>query len=109
MDDFTQIHKKAFQQNKSGIQNQSEIEESDHKFFLGDLNFRIKGDFKDFAELFEICKNPKSPDYVPNMEKVIEDFGSKDQLQELRMSSDTPYHLASYSEEKVKFPPTYKL
>lgn len=43
IDDVEQIHKKAFQQNKSGIQNESDIESSDHKFFFGDLNFRLLG------------------------------------------------------------------
>lgn len=56
-----QIHKKAFQQNKSGIQNQSQIEASDHKFFFGDLNFRLIGEFKDFACLFDLDKKENTP------------------------------------------------
>lgn len=109
VDDFTQIHKKAFQQNKSGVSNQGKIEDCDHKFFFGDLNFRIKGEFKDFAELLEIAKDPASSNYVSRMERFIDEFSGKDQLYELRTSSETPFHLASYSEEPVRFPPTYKL
>jgi hypothetical protein len=51
LDDLVQIHKKCFQQSREGVQNEVEIEESDYKFFFGDLNFRIEGDNKKVRDL----------------------------------------------------------
>lgn len=55
IDDFIQIHKKSFQQNKIGVQNEMEIEESDYRWFFGDLNFRIDAEFKDVKTMLETC------------------------------------------------------
>lgn len=55
IDDFMQIHKKSFQQNKIGVQNEMEIEESDYRWFFGDLNFRIDAEFKDVKTMLESC------------------------------------------------------
>ena len=41
-----QIHKKGFQQSRVGVQNEMQIEMSDYRWFFGDLNFRINGEFK---------------------------------------------------------------
>ena len=53
VDDFVQIHRKCFQQNKEGVQNEAEIEESDYKFFFGDLNFRINGQYNKVRQLID--------------------------------------------------------
>lgn len=55
VEDVVQIHKKAFQQNKVGVQNEVEIEDSNYKFFFGDLNFRINGEFREVKDLLEGC------------------------------------------------------
>jgi hypothetical protein len=55
VEDFIQVHKKCFQQNKIGVQNEMEIEESDYRWFFGDLNFRIDGEFREVKDMIEGC------------------------------------------------------
>lgn len=65
VEDLVQIHKKCFQQSKEGVQNEAEIEESDYKFFFGDLNFRIQGEYKDIkAKLEAVEGDPESKKVV---------------------------------------------
>ena len=51
VEDFMMIHSKAFQQNKESVKNEYEIEFSDYRFFFGDLNFRIDGNFSSIYDV----------------------------------------------------------
>ena len=70
-----------------------EIEYSDYKFFFGDLNFRIDGDFKELIDEFE-----KSGEFTKEQkENLIEKCLKNDQLVKIREAPDTPYLLGSYN------------
>lgn len=91
MDDFVQIHKKCFQQNKVGVQNEMEIEESDYRWFFGDLNFRIDGEFKEVKEMIDKCGSE-----IESRKEVINKLIEKDQLRLCKKDPDAPMIFANY-------------
>ena len=78
---------------------------SDYKFFFGDLNFRINGEYNKVREQIESVGKDKE-----RKKEVVDLLVNQDQLNTIKKKEqDIPYQLQSYEEPEITFLPTYKL
>lgn len=73
------------------MQNEVEIEESDYRWFFGDLNFRIDAEFKDVKTLLECCGEE-----VESKKEVISKLIERDQLSLNKKDPDCSLIFSNY-------------
>ena len=105
INNFNDIHWKAFQKEGVGKKKEEKIENMDYKFFFGDLNFRVNlTNFEVRQSLDAYQYSIKKNDYLTAFE-LLKPLLEKDQL---NMSKNICEYLDKYQEGSLMFPPSYK-